>query len=210
MAQWDKRMNFDRFFDLFFVLVLASGFVLVTSKAARLFFLAFHLTAVIVVLKWVEFSVCLDTKLFFCQYFRGFRYRFIFNSIFSFEKQRISVDSTRKSRRWTFNFERLSSYSTVNYFLFLIVVRLTSNVFSHQIDNDEKKSKRKSFDFRSFCLSLIKPSVHRRMTVVLQSMNKDERAVLLRWIGHADMDSETLSLLNEETNWRKQTFFFFK
>ena len=38
-----------------FVLVLASGFVLVTNKAARLFFLSFHLCAVIVVLKYVVF-----------------------------------------------------------------------------------------------------------------------------------------------------------
>ena len=39
-------------------------------------------------------------------------------------------------------------------------------------------------------------------------MNEDERAVLLRWIGHADMDSETLSALTEENKLKKKCFFF--
>ena len=47
-----RLICFSSEIPLVLVLVLASGFVLVTSKWARLFFIAFHLCVVIVVLKY--------------------------------------------------------------------------------------------------------------------------------------------------------------
>jgi len=57
----------------------------------------------------------------------------------------------------------------------------------------------KKFNLLESLRSSIRPSVYRRMTVQLESM-QEERALLLRWFGHVDVDPDALLSLTNDTN----------
>ena len=62
-----------------------------------------------------------------------------------------------------------------------------------------EEPKKKKFNLLASIRSLLEPSVYRRMTVVLQSMNEEEHALLLRWSGNADADPESILNLTNGT-----------
>ncbi|CAF4442256.1 unnamed protein product, partial [Rotaria sp. Silwood2] len=140
--------------------VLASGFVIVTSKVARLFFLAFHLCAVIVVLN-IFTAFVIDS--FLNQYTLSKSKEFPWMQ----QENLIAERLTRQGYR---------------------IIRRYDN-----IKQSEEVTKKK-FNLLEKLRAFVQPSVYRRMTVILQTMADEERALLLHWRGNVDIDP--IALLN--------------
>jgi hypothetical protein len=58
---------------------------------------------------------------------------------------------------------------------------------------------KKRFNLLASLRASVQPSIYRRMTIVLQSMGDEERALLLRWTGNVDVDHDALLNLTNET-----------
>ncbi|CAF0966269.1 unnamed protein product [Adineta steineri] len=172
------RNNFNDYFSSLIVLfeltvvnqwhVLASGFVLVTTKVARLFFLAFHLNAVIVVLN-IFTAFVIDS--FLNQYILSQSKKFPWVEQENIIAERLTEQGYRIIRR-----------------------------FEKENKSEEEKAAKKKFNLKKSLHNFVQPSIYRRMTVVLQSMGEDERALLLRWSGNVDLDPDALLHLTDNTS----------
>ncbi len=62
----------------------------------------------------------------------------------------------------------------------------------------EEEQKQK-FSLLESIRASIRPSIYRRMTIILESMREEERALLLRWSGNVDIDPDALLNLTKGT-----------
>ncbi|CAF4788724.1 unnamed protein product [Rotaria socialis] len=146
--------------------VLAGGFVTVTSKVSRLFFLAFHLCAVIVVLN-IFTAFVIDSFLN--------QYTLSKSKEFPWIQQENIIAGRLKGKGYR-------------------VIRRYDNA-----EHSEEVTRGK-FSFLKALQAFIRPSVYRRMTVVLETMRDEERTLLLRWSGHVDTDPTALLNLTNEAS----------
>jgi hypothetical protein len=86
----------------------------------------------------------------------------------------------------------------LNYFSTVLDLIL---YFFYRYDTAMKSEEenKKKFNLLESLRASVRPSVYRRMTIILQSMGEEERALLLRWSGNVDIDPDTLLNLTNGT-----------
>jgi hypothetical protein len=86
----------------------------------------------------------------------------------------------------------------LNYFSTILDLIL---YFFYRYDTAMKSEEenKKKFNLLESLRASVRPSVYRRMTIILQSMGEEERALLLRWSGNVDIDPDTLLNLTNGT-----------
>ncbi|CAF1140868.1 unnamed protein product [Adineta steineri] len=90
--------------------------------------------------------------------------------------------------------------STVIGFIILMDVLKYGFHINPKNKSEEEKAAKKKFNLKKSLHNFVQPSIYRRMTVVLQSMGEDERALLLRWSGNVDLDPDALLHLTDNTS----------